>query len=89
MILIDVNDKIMSSPYSIDSDFFDTLRNYFEKGIETDVTAVKAGDSNLPEFQKLLEFAAKNLQKYVDVKEFSLLMHIICFFKEFKSYMSY
>lgn len=85
MILIDVNDKIMSSPYSIDSDFFDTLRNYFEKGIETDVTAVKAGDSNLPEFQKLLEFAAKNLQKYVhvDVKAISLLLHIICFFKEF------
>eukprot|EP00105_Crassostrea_gigas_P035660 XP_019919808.1 PREDICTED: phosphatidylinositol 3,4,5-trisphosphate 5-phosphatase 2 isoform X4 [Crassostrea gigas] len=51
---------------SIDSDFFDTLRNYFEKGIETDVTAVKAGDSNLPEFQKLLEFAAKNLQKELD-----------------------
>lgn len=83
MILIDVNDKIMSSPYSIDSDFFDTLRNYFEKGIETDVTAVKAGDSNLPEFQKLLEFAAKNLQKYVDVQTVSLLMHILCFFKEF------
>lgn len=85
MILIDVNDKIMSSPYSIDSDFFDTLRNYFEKGIETDVTVVKAGDSNLPEFQKLLEFAAKNLQKYVDVdvKAISLLMHILCFFKEF------
>ncbi|XP_022335405.2 phosphatidylinositol 3,4,5-trisphosphate 5-phosphatase 2A-like isoform X2 [Crassostrea virginica] len=50
----------------IDSDFVETLKIYFEKGIETDVTAVKAGDSNLPEFQKLLENAAKNLQRELD-----------------------
>lgn len=50
VILIDVNDKIMFFFYSIDSDFFDILRNYFEKGIEIDVTVVKVGDLNFLEF---------------------------------------
>lgn len=71
--------KSMFSANSMDPDFFDTLRNYFEKGIETDVTAVKAGDTNLPEFQKLLEFAAKNLQRYVNTKATGLLTY--CFIK--------
>jgi hypothetical protein len=47
----------------LEADFLEGLRAYFEKGIETDVTAVKAGDTNLPEFQKLLECTAKNLQR--------------------------
>ena len=61
---MDIQSQYMSLVDSIDSDFVETLKIYFEKGIETDVTAVKAGDSNLPEFQKLLENAAKNLQRY-------------------------
>ncbi|XP_061183284.1 phosphatidylinositol 3,4,5-trisphosphate 5-phosphatase 2-like isoform X5 [Saccostrea echinata] len=51
---------------SVEPDFLEALRDYFERGIETDVTAVKAGDTNLPEFQKLLEFSAKNLQRELD-----------------------
>ncbi|XP_062578333.1 phosphatidylinositol 3,4,5-trisphosphate 5-phosphatase 1-like isoform X3 [Saccostrea cucullata] len=51
---------------SVEPEFLEVLRDYFERGIETDVTAVKAGDTNLPEFQKLLEFSAKNLQRELD-----------------------
>ena len=67
---MDIQSQYMSLVDSIDSDFVETLKIYFEKGIETDVTAVKAGDSNLPEFQKLLENAAKNLQRYTLIVRF-------------------
>lgn len=57
------NNELVLSLYSMEAEFLEVLRAYFEKGIETDVTAVKAGDTNLPEFQKLIEFTAKNLQR--------------------------
>ena len=51
--------------YSFDGEFIDSVKAYLDRGIETDVTAVKQGESNLPEFQSMMETAAAGVQRYV------------------------
>ncbi|KAK3094659.1 hypothetical protein FSP39_004619 [Pinctada imbricata] len=60
---------------SYEREFVDAVKLYLDKGIESDVTAVKVGESNLPEFQGLLETAASKLQSELD--QFSTKLRIL------------
>ncbi|OWF40904.1 Phosphatidylinositol 3,4,5-trisphosphate 5-phosphatase 2 [Mizuhopecten yessoensis] len=49
-----------------DTEFTDVLKKYIDKGLDTDVTASQSGETTLPEYQSIIEGAARGLKRELE-----------------------